>query len=179
MRRITGLGLVLALGLAGAGCGGADDEPVADPVESTTEDEGSTTTGEDTTTSVAAPGAGCAYLDVADLDAAFGTTFTEDASTAVGCVFSETDGITVALNRIDIAIDPETYAEESTESCDEGSLVEVDAGDRAYACLAVGPLASYYERDVAISLTVLSGGDDDEQAVLDAFVAVLPAIRLP
>ncbi len=77
---------------------------------------------------------------------------------------------------IDIDIDPETYAEESTETCDEGTLVEVEAGDYAYACQAIGPSASVFEGDRLVNLSVLT--TDDEQAVLDAFVEVLPEVTV-
>jgi hypothetical protein len=171
MRRIAATLTLTALVLAG--CGGDDDEPDA------------TARGSDpTTTSAAAPGSdaptsdggGCPFVTAADLSDAFGLSIEEFTASELGCQFSSDDDETLAVVvvPIDIQIDPETYAEESTESCDEGTLVEVDAGDYAYACQAIGPSASVFEGDRLVNLSVLT--TDDEQAVLDAFVEVLPSV---
>lgn len=182
MRR--GAAAAVLAGLVLSGCGGDDDDASTDTPASTeaagtetTEAAGTETTEADPSGDPIDSGGTCPYLATEDLSAAFGSTFEVLAGAETGCAFTDEDGLGVQVGRIDIQIDPETYAEEATESCEEGTLVEVEAGDRAYACIAIGPNASYYEGDVLISLSVLTA--DDEQAVVDAFAEVLPSITVP
>lgn len=179
MRRIAAALTLTALVLAG--CGGDDDEPTAEadptteaPADEASSDEPADDTGAD------APfegGSDCPYLTAEPLVDAFGVELDELYGNEAGCQFVTGDGsLAVTLTHIEIQIDPEEYAEGSTESCDEGSVVEVDAGDYAYACLAIGPTASVFEGDALVNLSVLSA--DDEQAVVDAFVEVLPSVTV-
>lgn len=169
MHRIAAALTLTALVLAG--CGG-DDEPTAEADAPTA----STTAAPEPDDGPAAEGP-CPYLAAAPLEDAFGVDLEELYGNEAGCSFTTADGeLSVQVVHIAIEIDPGTYAEESTETCDEGSVVEVDAGDRAYACLAIGPTASVFEGDALVNLSVLT--TDDEQAVLDAFVEVLPHVTV-
>lgn len=166
MRRIAAALTLTALVLAG--CGGDDDEPTA------------SADADPTTTAPDAPDdeGGCPFVTAGALTDAFGLAIEEFSADELGCQFSsdEDETLAIVVVPIDIQIDPETYAEESTSSCDEGTLVEVDAGDYAYACQAIGPSASVFEGDRLVNLSVLT--TDDEQAVLDAFVEVLPRVTV-
>lgn len=179
MRRIAAALTLTALVLAG--CGGDDDEPTAE-AEPTTEapadepsepaaDEPADEPTDDPSDDL------CPYLTAGPLEDAFGVGLSELYGNEVGCQFGTDDGaLQVTVTHIDIEIDPEEYAEESTASCDEGSVVEVDAGDFAYACQAIGPTASVFEGDAVVNLSVLF--TEDEQGVLDAFVQVLPDVTV-
>ncbi len=167
MRRIAAALTLTALVLAG--CGGDDDEPTAssDVSEALTDSSGSPAD---------APSGACPFVGPAPLDEAFATSFEETYGNEDGCSFIDPDGLSVLVTRIDIAIDPEQYAEESTSSCEDGSVVEVDAGDSAFACIAIGPSATVFHGDQAINLGVLAA--DDEDAAVDALAAALPSVTV-
>lgn len=186
MRRMrTGAALALALALAVTGCGG-DDEGSGDTTTTEagavpTEAPESTDGGAEAPSGEAPSGDDCAYLATDVLAEAVGAELELLAAGEVACTWSGDDGLSVSLSRIDIQIDPEEYAEESTASCDEGTVEEVDAGDYAYSCIAIGPTASWYDFDEAVLLNLGTLGSDDEveQQLLEAFTAVLPDMTLP
>ncbi len=187
MRRIAAALTLTTLLLAG--CGG-DDEPTAtdEAIETTTEAEAADGPADDTPDDGAAgdapdeptdaPGGegSCPFVTAAALEEAFDEPIDEFSANELGCQFSGEGTLAIVVVPIDIEIDPETYAEESTASCDEGTVVEVEAGDLAYACQAIGPSASVFEGDRLVNLSVLT--TDDPDAVLDAFVEVLPHVTV-
>ncbi len=183
MHRVAAAILLATLVLTGCGGDGDDDAGRADTSDTTDTSDTSDTTeagtdpaGPDEPAEPAADGE-CPFVPTAALDEAFGSPFEVIAASDEGCGFQDAAGLTLTLARIDIAIDASTYAEQARASCDEGSIVEVDAGDDAYACIAIGPFAAYYEGDVSISLNTF--GADDEQAAIDGLAAVLPSISVP
>lgn len=151
----------------------ADDEAPADTAADD-EDDGADDPGDG---DVVPSGDDCPYLATEDLDEAFATTFTLAAASDSGCAFLDGGGLTISLSRIDIAIDPDDYIEGAADTCDPPTTQMVDAGDAAFACIAITPIGTVFEGDVAISLGVLSA--DDEDAVVDGFARVLPSVTFP
>lgn len=127
-----------------------------------------------------AAGEECAYLPTDAVASALGVDVEVTAASEVACVFRSTDDsdLSLELNRIDILIDPEQYAEEARDLCDEGTVVDVEAGDRAYACVNFGPPGAYYEGDVLISMGSSFADDEDEPLILDAIVELLPEVTV-
>ncbi len=116
----------------------------------------------------------CPFVSTEAVQEVFGAEM-ELRAAGEGCVF--TDGeLNFQFTHIDILIDPEQYADEALEaSCDEGTAVEVDAGDRAYACVSfVGPLANLYEGEEVVVINTSGAGDGDEEAVRDSLAELLP-----
>lgn len=180
MRRSSAaVAMAVALALAVTGCGGDDDAD--EPATTTTEAAAAPTEAPEATGGGSAPsGDDCPYLATDVLAEAVGGELELLAGNEGACTWSGEDGLSVSLSRIDIQIDPEQYAEEATSSCEEGTVEEVDAGDAAYACIAIGPTASWYDFDEAVLLNLGTLGSDDEveQQLLDAFAEVLPEVHL-
>ena len=159
----------IALLLLAAACGGDGDN-------------GGGTAGGDPTTTIGttgttASGGGsdeCRFVATSAVQDAFGDAM-ELRTADQGCTFSDGD-VTLQFSHVDVQIDPEEYYDGAIESsCDEGTVVEVDAGDRAFACVSfVGPLANVYEgRDLAVINT--SGVEDDAaESVRDQLADLLP-----
>lgn len=170
MRTLTTVAVALAA-LALAGCGGDDtDTDDTDPPD------------DETTTSEAAPppeGDGCGFLPLDAVAEALGTDVTEDAAGPTGCVFSAAapSEVRVSVFYTPIAIDVETYAEGSRENCDD-EVVEVDAGDIAFACTTfVAPQGVVYIGSDSV-LVQVDDATDDATGVAAA-AAMLPAVTIP
>jgi hypothetical protein len=157
-RRLWWMGVVAVM-LAAGGCRGDDDD--ADPARSTT--------------TVVETG-GCPYLTADAVAEAFGTGFEEVAGSAGTCTFRSDEGLEVDLARVERVDAEVSYPADAIERCDEGSLVEVDAGDQAFACTDVGPLA-VYARD-GTSITITASTRDEDPAMVEAFVALLPRVTV-
>lgn len=169
------LTLVLVL-LVGGACGGDDDDGDTDApadVEAPTTSAGTAGDGDGADS---AAGDECRFVPTSAVQDVFGDAM-ELRSADRGCVFSDGE-LMLQLTYIEVQIDPEQYADEALESgCDEGTAVEVDAGDRAYACISfVGPLGNLYEgRDLVV---INTSGVEDEAAenVRDGLADLLPAM---
>lgn len=122
----------------------------------------------------------CTYLATDAVASALGVDVEVSSAGERACVFRSTDDsdLSLELTRIDILIDPEQYADEARDLCDAGTVVDIDAGDQAYACVDFGPSGSYYQGDVLISLGSSFLDDEDEQLIFDAIVELLPEITV-
>ena len=168
--RSTSLALTLGLALLLTGaCGGGDD----DDTSTATTDEETTTTSGDTP---GGDGDECRFVPTSAVQEVFGDAM-ELKAAGQGCAFGDGE-ITLQLTYIAVQIDPEQYADEALEaSCDEGTAVEVDAGDRAYACVSyVGPLGNLYEGRDLVVINTYSVEDEDAEAVRDQLAELLPAV---
>ncbi len=191
-RRWVALVVVVAVALAACGGDDGDDSASSDATTTTAAatttaapdgDASSTTAADGSSTTTDGGDAGsssedCPYLTAEALADATGEDVTLSAVGDGGCVF-EVGETTVDVSPTEIQIDPEEYADESLSSCEEGTVVDVDAGDRAYACIALGAYGAYYEGTTLISLSVLFSDDDQDPALRDAFAEVLPEVTVP
>ena len=163
--------VLAALLLAGA-CGGDDDTGTGTDAAG----DGSSTTTAATPSDDGGDGDECRFVPTSAVQEVFGETM-ELRQANQGCVFGDGE-ITLQLSQIDIQIDPEQYADEALEaSCDDGTVVEVDAGDRAYACISfVGPLGNLYEGRDLVVINTQSVEDENADAVRDQLAELLPAV---
>ncbi|MCK9248367.1 MAG: hypothetical protein M0P31_05240 [Solirubrobacteraceae bacterium] len=155
MRRVALLLVPLALTLAACG---SDDET--------------------TTTATTAGGSGdCRYLDLGDVNAATGATLEEVAAGEGGCTFappSGAEGPRVALNRIDIAIDPKQYADGAKENC-KGERTDVSAGDVGWACVTINPQGIVIKDRTLLQVDVTDAADDAAGVAIAA--KLVPAMK--
>lgn len=189
-------GVVLVL----TGCGsddsseGSSDEPTTDgpPTEASdagdtsdddwTPDEGDPDGGEAETGSGEAGTSieTCPLLPAEAVADATGSAVEVTASSDAGCALELGDeGVTVVVNLTDVIADFDEYVAGSVDTCDDGTVVEVDAGDRAFACAGpVGPIGWYFDAATSSVVTVQQsiGGDRDltveDLAELTALVTV-------
>lgn len=154
MKRLTVASALVALTLV-TGCGrgdDADDEPQGpdDSVQTDGTDETGTPEDQDP----AADG-DCALLPTAAVNDLVGEEATVAAATEAGCSFESESGAAITVTATGIAIDPASYAEQSRETCDNGDVVEVDAGDESFACLVNdSPMGWYFDVDAPAVITV-------------------------
>ena len=149
------------------GCGGDGD--------SDGDSAATTAAGQPTTTAGGAPnGDECRFVSTSAVQDVFGDAI-ELIAADQGCSFTDHQ-LTLQLSYIAVQIDPEQYADEAVvANCDEGTAVEVDAGDRAFACISfVGPLANLYEGRDLVVVNASGVEDEDAQAVRDDLAEPCP-----
>jgi hypothetical protein len=173
---LTILATTAALLLIGA-CGDGDDStdtPVPEAGADAGTAEGQTTTTNDDAAS--GDGDECRFVPTEAVQEVFGDTV-ELRAAEQGCFFGDED-VYLQLTYIALQIDPEQYADEAVEAnCDEGTAVEVDAGDRAFACISfVGPLGNFYEGRDLVVINTSGVEDEDAEAVRDQLAELLPAL---
>ena len=162
----------VALVVLAVGCGGDDD--------SGSSGTAGTTGGQPTTTTAGAGGGGddgeCRFVSTSAVQDVFGDAM-ELLAADQGCAFTDHE-LTLQFSYIAVQIDPEQYADESLEAnCDEGTAVEVDAGDRAFACISfVGPFANYYEGRDLVVINTSGVEDEDAESVRDDLADLLPEL---
>lgn len=187
-------GLVLVL--TGCGSDDASDEP-SDPTTTEPPDAGDISD-DDWTPDEADPadpteagdeagdgeaetsGQTCPLLPAEAVADATGSAVEVTAGSDAGCALEVgDDGVTVVVNLTDVIADFDDYVEGSVDTCDDGTVVEVDAGDRAFACASpVGPIGWYFDAATSSVVTVQQsiGGDGeltvDDLAELTALVTV-------
>jgi hypothetical protein len=169
VRRVATWGLVLAGVLTGIGCSddgndGSDDGPADTAVAATAE------------TTEPAPGT-CPFVTVEALTEAFAQPIEPIEVGARACDYFVGEAVSVQLSLVDGQLDPEAFYDQGLGRCAGGSVVEVEAGDRAYACVAMGPAAAVARAGVVVS--ILTTGIEDETAGRDALATLLPRITVP
>jgi len=162
-------GLVLAVVLAGIGCSDDGDDGSDDPAETTTEAAG------DDTQATLGP---CPFVTTEAVAEAITLPVELLEGTETRCDYTLGDAATLLVVQTPVDGDVETAADAFAAPCDEGSLVEVEAGDRAFACIvSEAAYATLFADDVQITLTV--GGSQAADATRDALVTLLPSITVP
>ncbi|HEX7133610.1 MAG TPA: hypothetical protein VF228_13625 [Iamia sp.] len=161
--------IVVVLALVGAGCG--DDGDEADEASATTE-EASEAGAE--TTSEADEGA-CDLVTVDAVAEAFGEPAELVDARPSACDILVGD-VSLNVQRIDGGIDPE---DTTLTACEEGTRVEVEAGDAAHVCITEAypaPFGAVSRGDVAVWIGTPANTDE---AVRDRIAALLPLVTVP
>lgn len=184
MRRIVTTGAAALLGvMLLAGCGGDDSDDGDESkdtasTEATAETTESGETGETGETSPADEG-DCGFLSTDAVAGLLGDGTSVLAATEVGCSFESDSGASLAVTRTDIAIDAETYATESRNTCEDGTLVEVDAGDDSFACEAIGnPVGWYFDFESSTTIGITPGPFSDVELTVDDIAGLTEQVTL-
>lgn len=170
-RRFAALALAAAATFTIAACGGDDsgDEPTPTTAESadTTGETSDTTAGSDSGDDE------CAWLTTDAASEAIGQPMELIGAGDGGCVFQPegSDGLTIHITRTPIAIDVETYLEQSKALC-EGVALEVPNGDGGWACVpGISPQGFVAFGDELITADITDAPTEEEGVQLAAKVA--------
>ncbi len=150
-----------------AGCGGAGDDA------STTTSTSTTATTEAATTEPVVE-RDCPYVTAEVLADALVTTVEPISGSAASCAFWTGHDARLQVTRVELDVDPATALEQARSHCVPDTVVEVDAGDGAFACIGIGANGTVVVGDEVISLGATGAADD--RVVRDAFVEVLPQV---
>lgn len=168
--------LAVVLVVAGAGCSDDGDGEADDP-PTTTEAEAETETGADGSTTTAPTVGLCPYITTEEVSEALAQPVELLEGSELVCDFTAGGTTSIQLTVIEGQVDTNAFYDDAVGRCAEGTSVEVDAGDRAFACVAVGPAAARQDGEVVTSF--LTTGLEDETAGRDALAALLPLVTLP
>lgn len=168
--------LAVVLVVAGAGCSDDGDDKADDP-PTTTESEAATEgdAGDGSTTTEPSVGL-CPYITTEAVSEALAQPVELLEGSDLVCDFSVGEATSIQLTVIGGDLDTNAFYDDAVGRCAEGTSVEVEAGDRAFACVAVGPAAARQDGDVVTSF--LTTGLEDETAGRDALAALLPQVTL-
>lgn len=192
----------VALGLLLGACGGgqaatgpgesiATPDPVAEAPTDEAPAEADPTAAEAPTEAVpaeggddAAAGGGdfadaCALFTEAQVSEAFGEELTvvADGATAGTCTYMVTGAFSVVTVSVtpSAGIDLASFRAAAEIICEEGTYVELDAGDGGYGCAAIGvPTAAALFGDSQVQIVAITGGDT--AASIDAASALLSSL---
>jgi hypothetical protein len=169
---------LLALSLAGlatiAACGGDDaDDGGGESAATTTE------ASESTGTSVATADDDCAFIPTSEVADAVGMELQLERADDTGCGWTvvEPDEGAIVLDRIPIQLDPEEYVDQAKEFCDDGTEVEVNTDDPAYACVSIGaPIGLVIVDDIGSNITTVFTDEERDADIAAAFATLLPRL---
>ncbi|HEV7720723.1 MAG TPA: hypothetical protein VGO60_05545 [Iamia sp.] len=168
MRRMATWGLVLAVVLAGIGCSDDGDDGSGDPAE-TTEAAGA----DATTEATLGP---CPFVTTEAVAEAITLPVELLEGSETSCDYTLGDAATLLIAQTEA--DGDIDAAAAATSCDEGSVVDVEAGDGAFACVVnETAYATLVAGDVQITLAV--AGSQAADATRDALAALLLQITIP
>ena len=161
--------VVLVLVLLSACRGDPADEASA-PKAST----GTTATTETATTAEAPVSRDCPYVTEEVLTTALETTAETISGSAASCSFWTGDDLRIQVTRVAVEGDAVAALDQARSHCVTDTVVDVETGEGAFACIAVGVIATVAADGQLITLGAT--GTPDDPTVRDAFAQVLPQL---
>lgn len=158
-----------------AGCGADDDGGTAPAPATAAADEATAATdppGADEADDAA--GRACPYVSAEALGEALVSTAEPISGSEASCAFWTGDDVRIQVTRVAVDGDPAVALDQARSHCVTDTVVDVVAGEGAFACIAIGANGTVVADGSLISLGAT--GSSDDIAVRDAFVALLPQV---